>query len=53
MAYGTFKSVEEVATKFDIEVADTTLFIGEKTLEISELLFSTCHSLNKKHQNVI
>ncbi len=40
MAYGTFKSVEEVATKFDIEVADTTIFIGEKTLEISELLFS-------------
>ncbi|MDM8567772.1 hypothetical protein QUF74_19260 [Candidatus Halobeggiatoa sp. HSG11] len=40
MAYDTFKSVEEVATKFDIEVADTTIFIGTKTLQISELLFS-------------
>jgi len=28
MAYGTFKSVEEVATKFDIEVADTTASVG-------------------------
>ena len=40
MAYGTFKSVEDVATKFDIEVAETTLFIREKTLEMPELLFS-------------
>jgi len=30
MAYGKFKSVEEVATKFDIEVADRTAFISEK-----------------------
>jgi hypothetical protein len=32
MASGTFKSVEEVATKFDIEVADTTIFIIENNL---------------------
>jgi hypothetical protein len=40
MAYGTFKSVEEVATKFDIEVADTTLFIGEKTRKEMIILIS-------------
>jgi len=40
MAYGTFKSVEEVATKFDIEVADRDIFFGQKELIIPEILFS-------------
>nr|VFK61847.1 MAG: hypothetical protein BECKTUN1418D_GA0071000_11615 [Candidatus Kentron sp. TUN] len=39
MAYGTFKTVEEVATKFDIEVAEKTAFMGEKALEVPALLF--------------
>jgi len=40
MAYGTFNSVAEVATKFDIEVADETTFLDTKKLEISDILFS-------------
>jgi len=36
MSYGKFKSVEEVATKFDIEVADRTPFIEERPLEVLE-----------------
>jgi hypothetical protein len=40
MAYGTFNSVAEVATIFDIEVADATAFVKTKKLEISEILFS-------------
>nr|VFJ45211.1 MAG: hypothetical protein BECKFM1743C_GA0114222_1002211 [Candidatus Kentron sp. FM]VFJ46553.1 MAG: hypothetical protein BECKFM1743A_GA0114220_100388 [Candidatus Kentron sp. FM]VFK06361.1 MAG: hypothetical protein BECKFM1743B_GA0114221_100156 [Candidatus Kentron sp. FM] len=34
MAYGTFKTVEEVAIKFDIEVAGKTAFMGQKALEV-------------------
>ena len=40
MAYGTFKSVEEVATKFDIKVADREAFFAQKELIIPEILFS-------------
>lgn len=39
MAYGQFKSVKEVATQFDIEVADRTAFVSEKELEILEVFF--------------
>jgi hypothetical protein len=39
MSYGKFKSVEEVATKFDIKVAERTAFIEEKNLEILEAFF--------------
>lgn len=40
MPYGKFKSVEEVATKFDIEVADRTAFVSEKELSVSDILLS-------------
>lgn len=40
MSYGKFKSVEEVATKFDIEVADRTAFLNEIEFEILDALFS-------------
>jgi hypothetical protein len=40
MPYGKFKSVEEVATKFDIEVADRTAFVSEKELIVSDILLS-------------
>jgi hypothetical protein len=40
MAYGTFNSIAEVATTFDIEVADETTFVNTKQLEISDILFS-------------
>jgi hypothetical protein len=40
MSYGKFKSVEEVATKFDIEVADRTAFLNEIELEILDVFFS-------------
>ncbi len=40
MTYGKFKSVEEVATKFDIEVADRTAFISEKKREILDVFLS-------------
>nr|VFJ64874.1 MAG: hypothetical protein BECKFW1821C_GA0114237_100662 [Candidatus Kentron sp. FW] len=34
MAYGTFKTVEEVATEFDIEVAGKTTFMGQEALKV-------------------
>jgi hypothetical protein len=40
MAYGTFKSVEEVATKFDIKVADREIFFTSKELIVPKILFS-------------
>ena len=40
MSYGKFKSVEEVATKFDIEVADRTTFIGEQEIEVLDVFLS-------------
>lgn len=40
MAYGTFNSVAEVATKFYIEVADATTFVNTKNIEIPNILFS-------------
>ncbi len=39
MAYGSFKTVEEVARKFDIEVARKSSFIRQKELEVQEALF--------------
>lgn len=40
MAYGTFKSIQEVAQQFDIEVTQRIAFASEKELEIPELLFT-------------
>ncbi len=40
MAYGTFKSVEEVATKFDIEASDKVTFVKEKAVKILDVLLS-------------
>ena len=40
MSYGTFKSVGEVAKKFDIEVINRTSFIKEKPFEVSDILLS-------------
>ncbi|MEN8218029.1 MAG: hypothetical protein ABFS56_17000 [Pseudomonadota bacterium] len=40
MSYGKFKSVEEVATKFDIKVADRTTFLEERNLEILDAFLS-------------
>ena len=40
MAYGTFESVEEVATKFDIKVADREIFFTSKELSVPKILFS-------------
>ncbi|MGB5685670.1 MAG: hypothetical protein WBM35_07660 [Candidatus Electrothrix sp.] len=39
MAYGNFKSVEEVARKFDIEVARKSIFVRQKELDVQEALF--------------
>ena len=40
MRYGQFKSVEEVATQFDIEVAGRTVFVSEKALEIPSVVLA-------------
>ncbi len=40
MAYGNFKTVEEVARKFDIEVANKTAFTRQKEINVLEVLFS-------------
>lgn len=40
MAYGTFNSVLEVATTFDIKVDKETPFVQTKTIEIPTLLFT-------------
>jgi len=40
MAYGNFKTVEEVARKFDIEVANKTAFINQIGINVPECLFS-------------
>ncbi|CAK8713581.1 Type I restriction enzyme R protein N-terminal domain-containing protein [Candidatus Electrothrix laxa] len=39
MAYGNFKNVEEVARKFDIEVARKSVFVRQKELDVQEALF--------------
>ncbi|MCI5218325.1 MAG: hypothetical protein D3914_03825 [Candidatus Electrothrix sp. LOE2] len=39
MAYGNFKSVEEVARTFDIEVSRKTPFVDQKEFEVQETLF--------------
>jgi hypothetical protein len=51
MAYG--KSIEEVATKFDIEVADRTTFVSEKKLEILDVLLSMVAKNLKDDTNYI
>ena len=40
MAYSHFKTVEEVARKFDIEVTNKTAFISQKEINVLESLFS-------------
>ncbi len=40
MAYSHFKIVEEVAKKFEIEVAKKTAFVNQKEIHILEALFS-------------
>lgn len=40
MAYGNFKTIEEVARAFDIEAGERTHFIGQKEIAIPECLFS-------------
>lgn len=40
MAYSTFKTVEEVARKFDIEVANKTAFTQQKEFDVQEAVFS-------------
>ncbi|MCW5211290.1 hypothetical protein VU04_00055 [Desulfobulbus sp. TB] len=39
MAYGNFKNVEEVAQKFDIEVAKKSIFVQQKKIDVQEVLF--------------
>ncbi len=40
MSYSQFKTIEEVAQKFDIEVTDKILFVSEKEMTVSEYLVS-------------
>jgi uncharacterized protein with ATP-grasp and redox domains len=40
MAYGTFKTVEEVARTFDIAAGERTSFIAQKEIKVPECLFS-------------
>ena len=40
MAYGTFKTVEEVARTFDIAVGERISFIAQKEMDVSECLFA-------------
>lgn len=40
MAYGTFKTVTEVARAFDIEAGERRPFIGQKEIRVPECLFS-------------
>lgn len=40
MPYGQFKSIEEVATQFDIEVTDRITFVAEKELVVSNIFLS-------------
>ncbi len=53
MSYGKFKSVEEVATKFDIEVADRTPFVSEKKLDILDAFLSMVAKNLKDDTNYI
>ncbi len=39
MAYGNFKNVEEVAKKFDIEVAKKSIFAQQKEFDVQKALF--------------
>ncbi|MEN8217025.1 MAG: hypothetical protein ABFS56_11775 [Pseudomonadota bacterium] len=40
MAYGNFKTVEEVAIKFDIEVTNKMTFVEQKEIKVLEPLFT-------------
>jgi hypothetical protein len=53
MAYGTFKSVEEVATKFDIEVIEKAIFFQQKELSIHDRLFSMVENNLKDKTNYV
>jgi hypothetical protein len=53
MAYGTFKSVEEVAKKFDIEVSDKVTFIDEKAIKVLEVLLSMIEKNLKNDTNYV
>jgi hypothetical protein len=53
MAYGTFKSVEEVAKKFDIEVSDKVTFIDEKAIKVLDVLLSMIEKNLKNDTNYV
>jgi hypothetical protein len=53
MPYSKFKSVEEVATKFDIEVADRTAFLNERELKILDAFFFRVEKNLKDDTNYI
>ncbi len=53
MAYGTFKSVEEIAEKFDVEVIKMGSFIDQKTLEVSEMLRSLVEEALRDDTNYV
>ena len=40
MAYGHFKTIEEVARKFDIEVVNKMTFVKQEKINIEDILFS-------------
>ncbi len=41
MSYGQFKSIEEVAVKFDISVSNRTAFVTEKSLPVLDIWLTT------------
>jgi hypothetical protein len=45
MAYGQFKSIAEVAEKFDIQVADRRHFVEQETLDVLSVYF---HDITEK-----
>ncbi|MDM8545245.1 hypothetical protein QUF61_02000 [Candidatus Venteria ishoeyi] len=53
MSYGKFKSVEEVAIKFDITVSDRTPFVAQKPFEILNIVFEMIAKKLKDDTNYI
>jgi hypothetical protein len=53
MAYGTFKSVEEVATKFDIEASDKVTFVDEKAIKVLDVFLSMIEKNLKNDTNYV
>lgn len=53
MAYGSFKSVEEVATKFDIEASDKATFVEEKSIQVLDVLLSMIENNLKNDTNYV